>query len=184
MPPTEWPRWETYASSLDPTRFSHGHDAEHGSGILRAMRASERPDQVGERDQEMPVVLIAEDEETIAESLAMIVEEAGYRAIVALDGRQALMLARQRRPELILTDLMMPFLSGADLIASIRRDAAASGEEAPPIALITAASRARAEEAGADVVVSKPFDVVKIEELLHQFLDDHPGPTPPRTSGG
>lgn len=181
MAPSEWLLWETSTPvSLEPTWYGYGrgHDPEHAHGTSGAIRASERPGQVSEQDQDMPVVLIAEDEETIAESLAMIVEEAGYRAIVALDGRQALVLARQCRPALILTDLMMPFLSGSDLIASVRRDAAASGEGAPPIALITAASRARAEEAGADIVVSKPFDVVRIEELLHRFLAEKPQQTP------
>lgn len=175
MAPSEWSRWETSAPATTEPMWcgyghGHGHDPERLRGISGAMRASERTGQASEQDHDMPLVLIAEDEETIAESLAMIVEEAGYRAIVALDGRQALALSRQRRPALILTDLMMPFLSGSDLIATVRRDAAASGEGAPPIALITAASRARAEEAGADVVVSKPFDLVKIEELLHRFL--------------
>src|SRR5579872_2370 len=51
------------------------------------------------------LVLVAEDEETIAETLALIVEDAGYVALVARDGREALVLSRQHRPHLIITDL-------------------------------------------------------------------------------
>lgn len=116
------------------------------------------------------VVLVAEDEETIAETLAMIVEDAGYLAVVAHDGREALALARQHRPDLILTDLMMPFLSGAGLIAAVRADAAAQGQPPPPAVVITAASRARAEESGADVVIPKPFDVTSIESVMRRLL--------------
>lgn len=120
------------------------------------------------------VALIAEDEVTIAETLALIVEDAGFTPIVARDGREALALARQHHPDLIITDLMMPFLSGADLIAAIRGDAAAEGATPPPIVVVTAASRARAEAAGADMVIVKPFDVTKIEDALERLLPGEP----------
>lgn len=168
---SEWPGWERHEShGHHPRRLGHDEDASSGHVAAHFVRTSVESDLAPEPGTDIPVVLIAEDEETIAESLAMVVEEAGYIAVVALDGRQALMLARSRRPQLILTDLMMPYMSGSDLIASVRQDAAASGETAPYIALITAASRARAEEAGADVVVSKPFDIDKIEKLLNRLL--------------
>ncbi len=123
-------------------------------------------------DTERPIVLIAEDEETIAETLAMIVEDAGYSAIVAHDGREALALTRQHRPQLIITDLMMPYLSGADLIAAVRAEAAAEGQAPPPFVIVTAASRVRAEEAGADAVIAKPFDVTRVEAVIQRLLYD------------
>lgn len=121
------------------------------------------------------VVLIAEDEEPIAETLALIVEDAGFTAIVAHNGRDALALARQHRPQLIITDLMMPYLSGTDLIATVRRDAAAQHTTPPSVIVVTAANPARAEAAGADAVVTKPFDVTKIEATIHRLIsgDSH-----------
>jgi CheY-like chemotaxis protein len=116
------------------------------------------------------VVLIAEDEVTIAETLAMIVEDAGYTPILARDGREALALARQHHPDLIITDLMMPFLNGADLIAAIHGDATAQGAAPPPVVVVTAASRARAEASGATIVIVKPFDVTMIESALRRLL--------------
>ena len=117
------------------------------------------------------VVLIAEDEETIAETLAMIVEDAGYLPVVAHDGREALALAQQQRPDLIITDLMMPYLSGADLIAAIRAEAEAKGFDPPPILVVTAVSLARAAEAQADAVVAKPFNITTIETMIERLLN-------------
>jgi len=121
-------------------------------------------------DIQPALVLVAEDEETIAETLALIVADIGYVALVAYDGREALALARQHRPNLIITDLMMPYMSGTDLIAAVRADAAAQGYTPPPMVVVTAASRTRAEAAGANAVIVKPFDVSKIEAVVHQFL--------------
>lgn len=118
------------------------------------------------------LVLVAEDEETIAETLALIVEDAGYVALVAHDGREALALSRQHHPHLIITDLMMPYLSGADFIAAVRSDATARGYAPPPVIVVTATSRARAEEAGADAIVTKPFDIAKIEAAMQRLLQE------------
>ncbi|HET9980431.1 MAG TPA: response regulator [Ktedonobacterales bacterium] len=136
--------------------------------------------QVGQDTVEKPiteadqvVVLIAEDEETIAETLAMIVEDAGFAPLVAHDGREALALAQKHRPDLIITDLMMPYLSGTDLIAAIRDEAAAKGFIPPPIMVVTAVSSARALEAQADAVVAKPFNVATVEAMMQRLLSGH-----------
>lgn len=133
--------------------------------------------QVGQDTVEKPiteadqvVVLIAEDEETIAETLAMIVEDFGYMPLVAHDGREALALAQQQQPDLIITDLMMPYLNGADLIAAVRDDAEEHGVAPPPIMVVTAVSLRRAEEAGADEVVAKPFNIATIEAAIQRLL--------------
>ena len=116
------------------------------------------------------LVLIADDEAPIAETMALIVEDAGYMPLLAAHGRQALELARKWHPALIISDLMMPYLDGAALIAALRADAAADGQAVPPIVLTTAASHRRAQEAGADAILRKPFSLEELEALLHQFL--------------
>jgi two-component system alkaline phosphatase synthesis response regulator PhoP len=119
--------------------------------------------------QETALVLIAEDEEPLAETVAYAVRESGYTPIVALHGRQALELARARRPALLILDLMLPFIDGTAIIAALREDAKASGT-VPPIILMTGASLVQARSAGADVVLRKPFHLADLERLLHQFL--------------
>jgi two-component system, chemotaxis family, chemotaxis protein CheY len=116
------------------------------------------------------LVLIIEDEEPLAETISFIVREAGYTPVIALQGRQALELARAHRPGLVITDLMIPHLDGAGVIEALRTTAAAAGEPAPPIILITAANQVRARAAGADVILRKPFYLADLEALLRRFL--------------
>ena len=117
------------------------------------------------------LVLIAEDEEPIAEVVATVVEDAGYRPLLAAHGREALELARAKQPALLITDLMMPYLSGAELIAALRSDAAASGRASLPVILMTAAGPAQARAAGADAVLRKPFELLELDALIRRFLE-------------
>lgn len=125
-------------------------------------------------EREPFLVLIAEDEEPIAEAIAMLVEDCGYTPILASNGRQALELARRRQPALIITDLMMPYLDGDELITTLKGDAARNGYTAPPTILLSAAGLRRMKIAGADVLLPKPFELDELEALLHRFL----GPPP------
>lgn len=116
------------------------------------------------------LVLIAEDEEPIAEAIAMLVEDCGYTPITASNGRQALELARRRKPALIITDLMMPYLDGDELIAALKSDAARDGYIPPPTILLSAAGLRRMKVSGADVLLPKPFELDELEKLLRRFL--------------
>lgn len=116
------------------------------------------------------LILIAEDERPIAEVVAAVVADAGYEPVVAAHGRQALELARERWPGLVITDLMMPHLDGAGLIGALGEEAAARGRTRPPVILMTAAGPRQAREAGADAVLRKPFDLDALEELIRRLL--------------
>lgn len=124
------------------------------------------------------LVLIAEDEQPIADALAMIVADAGYTPLLASQGKRALELTRERHPALILTDLMMPLLDGAQLIAAIRADAELDNHRPPPIVLMTAGGVRRALEVNADALLKKPFAIAEVEALLLRFLGP---PSPPLT---
>lgn len=114
------------------------------------------------------IVLIVEDEAPIAEALSYFVEDAGYMAIVAADGKAGLELALRHRPALIITDLMMPQMGGLEFIHLLLGEL---GQGAPPIVLMTAADTRFAKDAGADIILKKPFDLTKVEALLSRFLD-------------
>lgn len=116
------------------------------------------------------VVLVAEDEAPIAQAIGIVIEDAGYLPVLAAHGRQALELYHQRHPALVITDLMMPYMSGDQLIQQIHADAANNGHPAPPIILITAAGTRHIEGIQADVVLRKPFDIYELEAQLHRFL--------------
>jgi DNA-binding response OmpR family regulator len=115
-----------------------------------------------------PLVLIVEDEQPIAEALAYIVQEAGYRALIAPHGKAGLAFALAQRPALIFSDLMMPQMDGRELIRQLQ---AALDSAAPPVVLMTAADVRFARDAGAAEVLKKPFDIAAIEALLSHFLD-------------
>lgn len=145
-----------------------------GSGPQRERGPSSEHEDIGSRPPtrggQLPLVLVAEDEEPIAAALILIIEDAGYTPLVAAHGRDALELTRERRPALVITDLMMPYIDGANLIATIRDDARRDHCAPPPMVLMTAAGMRRAEEAGADAVLRKPFNIEDVEALLHRFL--------------
>jgi CheY-like chemotaxis protein len=115
-----------------------------------------------------PIVLIAEDEEPIALALSFIVEDIGYLPLIAPHGQAALELAEKVHPALIITDLMMPRMTGRELITALREDGSATHRT--PIVLMTAAGNDQVTDSGADAVLPKPFDVVAVEALLQRFL--------------
>ncbi len=107
-------------------------------------------------------LLVVDDEKHQRESLQMILEDEGYRVAVAADGREAVAKAAEIRPEVVLTDLKMPGLTGMDVVKALNE-----GPLPPRIILITAhGSVDRAREAhrlGAFDYMSKP---VVADELL------------------
>ena len=120
------------------------------------------------------VVLVVDDEEPVVELLSYVVADAGYTPLTALNGRWALEVAREHWPAVLITDLMMPYLSGADLIAALKEEADQSGRPRVPVVLITGAGHAAALSAGADAVLAKPFELGDLDVLLRRFL----GPPP------
>lgn len=144
-----------------------------GAGGGSERREAVQPTGDGDSNRQAPApgpVLIVEDEEPIAEALAMIVEDAGYATVVAAHGKAALERAHMERPSLVFTDLMMPHMNGHDLIAALREIATAQGYAPPPIVVMTAASSLRAQAVGADALLRKPFNLSEVEALLLRFL--------------
>jgi DNA-binding response OmpR family regulator len=76
---------------------------------------------VSQNDAHQPVVLIVDDEAVIADTLSVILKQAGFTTMVAYDGQSALTIAKTMPPDLLLTDVVMPGLSGVDLAIAIRK---------------------------------------------------------------
>ncbi|MEO8054521.1 MAG: sigma-54 dependent transcriptional regulator [Acidobacteriota bacterium] len=110
-------------------------------------------------------LLVVDDEKHQRESLTVILEDEGYRVAAAADGREALAKAAEIRPEVVLTDLKMPGLTGMDVVRSL--SSSAENPLPPKVILVTAhGSVERAREAhklGAFDYMSKP---VVADELL------------------
>ena len=75
----------------------------------------------------MTTILIVDDEAAIVELLRLVLEDVGYRVLAAENGQDALAVIRRERPQLVLTDYMMPGLDGVGLAQAIHADAALAG---------------------------------------------------------
>ncbi len=109
-----------------------------------------------------PLILLVEDDVAIRETVSECLSGEGYRVHAAAHGAEALAwLARGERPALLLLDLVMPVMNGAELLARVRADAAL-GEL--PVLLMTAAITSSASPLPrADATLVKPFD---LDQLL------------------
>lgn len=118
----------------------------------------------------MQRILIAEDDHKQADLIRLYLEQAGYSVLVAHDGRQAIELARQRRPDLLLLDLMMPEVDGLDVCRILKQ------ESDVPIVMVTARSTEDdvlfGLDLGADDYVTKPYSprelVARVRALLRR----------------
>jgi len=125
----------------------------------------------------MATILIVDDEKPLRELLALVFASDEHRVVLAGNGRQALELVAQDRPYVVLSDVMMPLLSGDKLCRRLKSDPVTA---LIPVILMSAAGRAIADTAGADAFVHKPFELDEIEALVRRWLPSTPLP---ETSG-
>ncbi len=109
-------------------------------------------------------VLVVDDEKDIVDVLRYNLRQAGYRVLTAQDGRSGLESIRRDHPDLVLLDIMLPSLSGLDVLKTVRSEITTRGL---PVILLTAkgdeVDRLLGFELGSDDYVAKPFSV---RELL------------------
>jgi signal transduction histidine kinase len=106
-----------------------------------------------------PIVLIVDDMPSGRQSLESLLQEQGYELFLAESGPEALRLAAELHPDVILLDVMMPGMDGYEVLGHLRADPTLAEV---PVVLVTALddleSRIKGIEAGADDFISKPFD--------------------------
>jgi DNA-binding response OmpR family regulator len=122
-------------------------------------------------DAERPLVLAADDDEDILELVSLTLRRGGCDVIKARDGDEALQTAFERRPDLIVLDVMMPRKDGYQVVAALRRDDRTS--LVPVIFLSARAGRADANygrQVGADDFIQKPFDSVAFLDRVQALL--------------
>lgn len=118
-----------------------------------------------------PRVLIADDDRDILELVAFRLGHAGYETITADDGAEALRLAREQQPDLVVLDVMMPKKDGYEVMRALRTDQAT---RRTPVILLTARAQesdvSRGFEAGADDYVRKPFSPQELTARVQAIL--------------
>jgi two-component system, OmpR family, phosphate regulon response regulator PhoB len=118
-----------------------------------------------------PHVLVVEDEEPIAQLLKYNLEKEGYRVSVAGDGEEALLLAEEGKPDLVILDWMLPKVAGIEVCRRLR---GARDTRNTPIVMLTArgeeGDRIRGLDTGADDYVVKPFQMSELLARLRAVM--------------
>ncbi len=114
-------------------------------------------------------ILVVDDDPGIQAMLIAILEDEGYRVLIARDGAEALALLETSRPDLIVLDLMMPRMSGQAFAAErLRRRL----HPEVPLMVLTAAARGaeQSAEVGAQAVLEKPFDLPDFLDIINRLV--------------
>lgn len=134
-------------------------------------RAAER------KETRRPLILVVEDEKNDWEIYGKMLWYNGYDVLYAVDGESGLELARSRRPDLVVADLMLPGLSGLDMCATLKRDPVTADI---PVVMLTARSRSEFEErsrhVGCQLYLEKPTSPIKLLHEVEQIIGRPPPP--------
>ena len=126
-------------------------------------------------------MLVVDDEEAIAEAVRARLESEGYLVLVAFDGPQAIDLHRERHPDLVVLDLMLPGMDGLEVCREIQRDGWT------PVLMLTAkteeADKVAGFAVGADDYLTKPFSLRELAVRVRAILRRMDHIRSPKTSG-
>ena len=116
-------------------------------------------------------ILVADDDPDILSIVSMSLETQGYTVHKATNGREAVDIARQHHPDLILMDMMMPVVSGYEAVGELKADATTKG-----IVIVGLSAKAmatdmeRATDAGIDGYITKPFRIAQVLSVVESYL--------------
>jgi CheY-like chemotaxis protein len=117
-------------------------------------------------------VLFVDDDEAICLIAALALERVGgFRVSIARNGREALLAVAKERPDVVLLDVMMPFLDGPDTLSALRQE---HDRATLPVVFLTAALQsdqlAHLHSLDGNGVLGKPFDPMLLADNLRQIL--------------
>jgi two-component system alkaline phosphatase synthesis response regulator PhoP/two-component system response regulator VicR len=123
----------------------------------------------------MPRILVTDDEPNIVRLIQVNLERQGFQVETANNGAQALEKIRANRPDLLVSDVMMPEMDGFELLSNIRRDPAL---EDLPVIMLTAKAQDRdvleGYTRGADMYLTKPFNPIELVTFAKRLLQSGP----------
>ena len=124
-------------------------------------------------------ILVAEDEPMLLKTIELKLKKEGYEVITTSDGREAVAKIEESDPDMVITDIMMPYVSGLEIVAHIRKN----DNKRIPIIMLSSMEQEKvvmeAFELGADDYITKPFSlnelVIRVKRLMTQFARNNPG---------
>jgi CheY-like chemotaxis protein len=124
----------------------------------------------------MPTVLIVDDEPAVIQMIGCVLEIRGYEVIGAGNGSEALQKMEEKRPDLVITDLVMPGMNGLDFCRKVKQD---DRWESIPVMIVTSATRGTDLADGfwklgteAADFVTKPFDPFDMADRVERLLNN------------
>src|SRR4051812_46902707 len=129
----------------------------------------------------MAKILVVDDHAPNGELMITLIEHRGHRALQAADGAEALEIVRRERPELVISDILMPTMDGFEFVRCLRADPELAGTE---VIFHTAHYREReaaqlARECGVHRVVMKPVEPDEMLRVLDEALAHAPASAAP-----
>lgn len=116
-------------------------------------------------------ILVAEDDQNILRQIVFNLQSSDYEVITATTGVEAMRLLMRERPDLLITDIMMPEMDGYELVAALRRDELLSDL---PVIMLTAKTLdddvAQGYSSGTDLYLTKPFNPVELLSFVQRIL--------------
>jgi two-component system cell cycle response regulator DivK len=116
-------------------------------------------------------ILVADDDPDILSIVSMSLETQGYTVFKATNGREAVDLARQHHPDLVLMDMMMPVVSGYEAVVELKAD-----QTTKDITIVGLSAKAmatdmeRATDVGIDGYITKPFRIAQVLTVVESYL--------------
>lgn len=124
----------------------------------------------------MPRILAVDDEPNIVRLIQVNLERHGYQVETANNGAQALAKIKANRPDLLVSDVMMPEMDGFELLANVRRDPALMDL---PVIMLTAKAQDKdvleGYKTGADMYLTKPFNPQELLAFVKRILSSSDG---------
>jgi CheY-like chemotaxis protein len=116
-------------------------------------------------------ILVADDDPDILSIVSMSLETQGYTVYKATNGREAVDLARQHHPDLVLMDMMMPIVSGYEAVGELKADSSTKDITIVGLsAKAMATDMERATDVGIDGYITKPFRIAQVLTVVEGYL--------------
>lgn len=112
-------------------------------------------------------VLVAEDDPSVRMTIEFVLKDEGFDVLLAEDGEQALSLALEAKPDVILLDQIMPKLDGKEVLAALRRD---DSTKDIPVLVLTGMARGEPSEWPGATFVGKPFSPDALVQRIREVL--------------
>jgi two-component system alkaline phosphatase synthesis response regulator PhoP/two-component system response regulator VicR len=121
-------------------------------------------------------ILVCDDERHIVRLIQVNLERQGYQVTTAFDGKEGLEKIRAEKPDLVVLDVMMPYMDGFEVLKTLRRE---PETEALPVIMLTAKAQDKdvfeGYHYGADMYLTKPFNPMELVAFVKRITENTDG---------